>query len=67
MRAVFIRAPAIVRVWGGARALAKLRHPRVGEVIVAAQENTMLATAFHPELTTTVMHKYLLELARGRA
>jgi len=67
LRAVFIRAPAIVKVWGDTKPLAKLRHPRVGEVIVAAQENAMLATAFHPELTTTAMHKYLLELARGKA
>ena len=51
---------------GNAKPLAKLRHPRVGEVIVAAQENAMLATAFYPELTTT-MHKYLLKLARGKA
>ena len=46
LRAVFIRAPAIVKVWGDTKPLAKLRHPRVGEVIVAAQENAMLATAF---------------------
>jgi 5'-phosphate synthase pdxT subunit len=67
LRAVFIRVPAIVKVWGNAKPLAKLRHPRVGEVIVAAQENAMLATAFYPELTTTTMHKYLLKLARGKA
>ena len=67
LRAVFIRAPAIVKVWGDTKPLAKLRHPRVGEVIVAAQENAMLATVFHPELTTTAMHKHLLELARGKA
>jgi glutamine amidotransferase PdxT len=35
--------------------------------VAAAQEGSMLATAFHPELTTAAMHKYLLELARGRA
>ncbi|KUO87238.1 MAG: pyridoxal 5'-phosphate synthase glutaminase subunit PdxT [Thermoproteus sp.] len=67
LRAVFIRAPAIVRVWGGARPIARLKHPRAGEVVAAAQEDSMLATAFHPELTTAAMHKYLLELARGRA
>lgn len=67
VKAVFIRAPAIVRAWGGdARALAYVKHPRLGNVIAAAQEGNMMATAFHPELTTTKVHKYLLELALGR-
>ncbi len=55
-----------MRVWGNARALASVRHPRLGSVIAAAQEDHMLATAFHPELTTTAVHKYLLELALGK-
>ncbi|WP_052885872.1 pyridoxal 5'-phosphate synthase glutaminase subunit PdxT [Vulcanisaeta distributa] len=66
VRAVFIRAPAIVRAWGNARALAYVKHPRLGNVIAAAQEGDMMATAFHPELTTTKVHKYLLELALGK-
>lgn len=46
VRAVFIRAPYVQRVWGEARALAE--H---GGRIVMARQGTLLATAFHPELT----------------
>lgn len=45
-RAVFIRAPAIARVGEGVDVLA-----RVGENIVAARQNGIMALAFHPELT----------------
>jgi 5'-phosphate synthase pdxT subunit len=46
VHAVFIRAPAITRVWGKAKVLAKF-----GDKIVAAAEGRRLALAFHPELT----------------
>lgn len=45
-RAVFIRAPAISRVGGDVEVLA-----RVGEAVVAARQENLLALAFHPELT----------------
>jgi len=45
-RAVFIRAPAIVQVGEGVDVLA-----RVGENIVAARQKSIMALAFHPELT----------------
>lgn len=45
-RAVFIRAPAIVRVGEGVDVLA-----RVGENVVAARQKKIMALAFHPELT----------------
>lgn len=45
-RAVFIRAPAIVRVGEGVEVLA-----RVGENVVAARQKNLTALAFHPELT----------------
>jgi 5'-phosphate synthase pdxT subunit len=55
--AVFIRAPAITRVWGTCKALAK-----VGEVIVLAEQGNLMAAAFHPELTPdTRIHRRLLE------
>lgn len=66
VRSVFIRSPAIIRAWGNTRPLASVMHPRLGNVITAAQENNMLTTAFHPELTTTKIHKYLLEVAMGK-
>jgi 5'-phosphate synthase pdxT subunit len=56
IRAPFIRAPAIVKVWGDTKSLAKL-----GDVIVMAQEKNMLATTFHPELSnSTIIHEYFL-------
>lgn len=44
--AVFIRSPAVTRVWGEARAIA-----RMGDVIVGARERNRIALCFHPELT----------------
>ncbi|VVB53106.1 Pyridoxal 5'-phosphate synthase subunit PdxT [uncultured archaeon] len=44
--AVFIRAPAVERVWGDAEALASY-----GGFIVMVRQNNLLGTAFHPELT----------------
>ena len=58
--AVFIRAPIIESVSGDARILSSLTDGR----IVAAQEGHLLATSFHPELTTdTRFHEYFLSLA----
>jgi 5'-phosphate synthase pdxT subunit len=59
--AIFIRAPLIESVTGKARPLARLPDGR----IVAAQEDRLLATSFHPELTSdTRFHRYFIELAR---
>ena len=61
-KAVFIRAPAIERVWGEAKPLAEY-----GGKIVAAQQGNLLAMAFHPELTPdTRAHEYFLRLVRRR-
>lgn len=58
--AVFIRAPIIETVTGDARILAKTGDQRV----VAAQQGHLLATSFHPELTSdTRFHEYFLSLA----
>ena len=57
--AVFIRAPLIESVQGSAQALATLPDGR----IVAAQQGTLLATSFHPELThDDRFHSYFLSL-----
>jgi 5'-phosphate synthase pdxT subunit len=59
--AVFIRAPIIASVSGQARVLAALPDGR----IVAAQENRLLATSFHPELTDDMrFHQYFVSLCR---
>lgn len=57
--AVFIRAPTIATVSGAARVLASLPDGR----IVAAQEDRLLATSFHPELTKDLrFHEYFISL-----
>lgn len=62
--AVFIRAPAVTSVWGSAKPLASLQHRDLGTVHVAVRQGAVLATAFHPELTTTAFHKRLLQEAK---
>jgi pyridoxal 5'-phosphate synthase pdxT subunit len=63
VRAVFIRAPAIERVGERVRALAALAD---GTVVAVEQEN-LLATAFHPEVSgDDRFHRRLLERVRAR-
>lgn len=58
--AVFIRAPLIETVNKPAQVIATLPDGR----IVAAQQDRLLATAFHPELTDDDrFHRYFLTLA----
>jgi 5'-phosphate synthase pdxT subunit len=58
--AVFIRAPLIETVEDPAQVLAALPDNR----IVAAQQDRLLATSFHPELTRdNRFHRYFLNLA----
>jgi len=57
-RGVFIRAPAIVRVWGDCRGLAKF-----GESLVLARQGNLVGAAFHPELSgDTRFHEWFLNL-----
>lgn len=57
--AIFIRAPIIESVSGKAKILATLSDGR----IVAAQQENLLATSFHPELTgDSRFHKYFISL-----
>ena len=63
LRAVFIRAPAIVGVGEGVETLARLEDG----TIVAARQGNLLATAFHPELTDdTRLHRFFVDLAGAR-
>ena len=58
--AVFIRAPRISEIGAKAKPLARLADGTV----VAAQQDKLLATAFHPELTDDArFHQHFLELA----
>ncbi len=54
--AVFIRAPAIVQSGKDVRTLS-----RIDDMVVAAEQENVLALAFHPELTAdTRVHDYFL-------
>ena len=58
---IFIRAPLIESVGAGVQVLARLASGR----IVAAQQGHLMATSFHPELTTdTRFHRYFLSSLR---
>ena len=60
--AVFIRAQIIKSVFGDAVVLLTLPDGR----IVAAKQGKLLATSFHPELTSdTRFHQYFMELAKS--
>ena len=61
-RAVFIRAPVVTRVGDQVQVLASLPDGRP----VAVQQGRLLATSFHPELTSdSRLHLRFLELASG--
>jgi len=63
-RGIFIRAPAIVEVWGGARTISKITYNEA-EVTVFASQGSILATTFHPELTRdTRIHKRFISLVK---
>ena len=60
LHATFIRAPLIKTIGDNVAILATLSDG----TIVAAQEENMLATAFHPELThDTRLHEYFLSMS----
>ncbi|MCS7099398.1 MAG: pyridoxal 5'-phosphate synthase glutaminase subunit PdxT [Sulfolobales archaeon] len=65
VRAVFIRAPAIVDAWSEARVIAYVDHYSAGKMGAAAVERNLLAVTFHPELSgDTKMYEYLLSMTR---
>ena len=60
--AVFIRAPVVTDVGDNVDVLATLPDRQV----VAVQQNHLMATAFHPELTDDLrLHQYFLHLAQA--
>ena len=61
--AIFIRAPIVTRTGPAVTTLAALPE---GGPAVAVRQGNLLATAFHPELTTDDrLHRYFLNLAAG--
>lgn len=62
VHAVFIRAPVVERVGEKATALAQLADGRV----VAVEQDNLLGTSFHPEMTgDTRFHQYFLAKVRA--
>ncbi|HZA11646.1 pyridoxal 5'-phosphate synthase glutaminase subunit PdxT [Mycobacterium sp.] len=63
MHAVFIRAPWVERVGAGVQVLA-----RAAGHMVAVRQGSMLATAFHPEMTgDRRVHRMFVDIVAGRA
>ena len=59
---IFIRAPVVIRVGSPVKVLAALEDGRP----VAVQQGNVLATSFHPELTSdTRVHQYFVGLVEG--
>lgn len=65
IHAVFIRAPWIHKVGGDVEVLATVTDPESGESRpVFVRQDRILATSFHPELTTdTRIHEMLMEVS----
>jgi len=60
LKAVFIRAPAVEKVWGDVQVLAKFQGKTVG-----VKQGNLIAVAFHPELTPdTRLHEYFLHMCQ---
>jgi 5'-phosphate synthase pdxT subunit len=61
--AVFIRAPVIEHCDDGVEVLARLTD----DTVVAARQDKLLVTAFHPELTDDLrFHRYFLDIVSGK-
>ena len=59
-KGIFIRAPAIKRLYNGAEVLAEHKNNPV-----MVKQNNLLVTLFHPELTKdTRIHEYFLNMAQ---
>ncbi len=64
LHAVFIRAPLVTRLGSRVEPLATLSDGRV----VAARQDNLLVTSFHPELTDDPrMHRYFVDMVEGQA
>jgi 5'-phosphate synthase pdxT subunit len=62
--AIFIRAPVVTRVGDPVQVLASLSDGKP----VAVRQGNLMATAFHPELTSdTRLHRYFLDLITAQS
>lgn len=75
-RALFIRAPAVLSAGPGVEVLSEYAVPKgqqktaldIDKVVVAVRQGSLLATAFHPELTDDLRwHQLFLSMCDARA
>ena len=65
-RAVFIRAPWVERIGNDVEVLATVKTSDNKEHPVMVRQDNLLATAFHPELTTdSRIHEYFVQMAKS--
>ncbi len=65
-RAVFIRAPWVERIGNEVEVLATIKTADNDEHPVMVRQENLLATAFHPELTTdSRIHEYFVQMAKS--
>ena len=68
LRAVFIRAPWVESVGADVEVLATVRRGDDDGPIVAVRQGSLMATAFHPELTGDArVHELFVEMVRKQA
>jgi 5'-phosphate synthase pdxT subunit len=66
MHAVFIRAPWVERTGPRVTIIGQVDVPGAGTKIVAVRQGAVLATSFHPEVTSDLrVHRYFLELVQA--
>ena len=66
VHAVFIRAPWVERVGPAARAIGRVASGPAAGRIVAVRQQHLLATSFHPELTSDRrIHQYFCDMVKG--
>jgi 5'-phosphate synthase pdxT subunit len=66
MHAVFIRAPWVERAGPEVETVGQVDVPGAGTKIVAVRQGPVLATSFHPEVTSDLrVHRYFLELVQA--
>jgi 5'-phosphate synthase pdxT subunit len=68
LHAVFIRAPWVEQVGTAVEVLARVEGGRADGRIVAVRQGALLATSFHPEVTSDVrVHAQFVEMVRKSA
>ncbi len=66
MRAVFIRAPWVESIGPKVEVLARVEGGQRAGTIVAVQQGSVMATSFHPEITSDRrVHEYFVNLVRA--